>query len=155
MKEYICTLHNTHSVSETILVLFLRGKVRKFFYFEIYDVEVNYIICHSSEYKLWHVKYIWCGLNSNSYFKKEKIEKIQTSNMWMSLNKKFLQIVHIFSSVHLSFRRATTGSKSTQKYRVEERKWKTRKTLARGVYPLHTPLHTNGKEINGTTRNIF
>ena len=30
----------------------------------------------------------------------------------MSLNKKFLQIVHIFSSVHLSFRRATTGSKS-------------------------------------------
>ncbi len=75
MKEYICTLHNTHSVSETILVLFLRGKVRKFFYFEIYDVEVNYIICHSSEYKLWHVKYIWCGLNSNSYFKKEKIER--------------------------------------------------------------------------------
>jgi len=37
---------------------------------------------------------------------------------------------------------------------VRDRKWQTRETLARGVYPPYAPLHTNGKEINGTTRNI-
>ena len=46
------------------------------------------------------------------------------------------------------------ASKSTQRYRVRERKWQTRETLAWGVYPPYTPLHTNGKEINGNTRNI-
>ena len=44
------------------------------------------------------------------------------------------------------------ASKSTQRYRVRERKWETRETLARGVYPPYTPLNTNGKEIN--YRNI-
>jgi len=40
---------------------------------------------------------------------------------------------------------------------VRERKWQTRKTLARGVQGVYTPAHPstqNGKEINGTTRNI-
>ena len=37
---------------------------------------------------------------------------------------------------------------------MRERKWQTRETLARGIYPPYTPLHTNGKEINGTKRNI-
>ena len=46
------------------------------------------------------------------------------------------------------------ASKSTQRYRVRERKWQTRETLARGLYPPYTPLHTNGKEINRTTSNI-
>ena len=44
------------------------------------------------------------------------------------------------------------ASKSTQRYRVRERKWETRETLARGVYPPYRPLHTNGEEIN--YRNI-
>jgi len=38
--------------------------------------------------------------------------------------------------MHLAFRGETTGfgsSKSTQRYSVRERKWQTRKTLARGV----------------------
>ena len=37
---------------------------------------------------------------------------------------------------------------------MRERKWQTRETLARGVYGGYTPLYTNGKEKNGTTRNI-
>ena len=44
------------------------------------------------------------------------------------------------------------ASKSTQRYKVRERKWQTRETLARGVYGGYTPLHTNGKK--GTKRNI-
>jgi len=28
---------------------------------------------------------------------------------------------------------------------VRERKWQTKETLDRGVYPPYTPLHTNGK----------
>ena len=60
-------------------------------------------------------------------------------------------------SVHLAFREVTTGFgsallKKTQRYRVRERKWQTRETLARSVYPWNTPLYTNGKEINGTKR---
>ena len=39
-----------------------------------------------------------------------------------------------------------SASKSTQRYRVRERKWQTRETLTKGVYPPFTPLHTNGKE---------
>ena len=35
--------------------------------------------------------------------------------------------------------------KCTQRYRVRERKWQTKETLDRGVYPPYTPLHTNGK----------
>jgi len=43
------------------------------------------------------------------------------------------------------------ASKSIQRYRVRERKWQTKVTLARGVYWGYTPLHTNGKD--GTTSN--
>ena len=72
-------------------------------------------------------------------------------------------------SVHLAFRAATTGySSALLKVHRDtgwERengqigcqvldnlfgKWQTRETLARGVYSPYTPLHTNGKEINGT-----
>jgi len=45
-------------------------------------------------------------------------------------------------------------SYSIQRYKVRERKGQTRETSARGVYGEYTPLHTNGKEINGATRNI-
>ena len=60
-------------------------------------------------------------------------------------------------SIHSTFRETTTrrgASLTIQRYRVRERKWQTRETLARGVYGGYTPLHTNGKEKNGTTRNI-
>ena len=36
----------------------------------------------------------------------------------------------------------------------EREKMANRETSARGVCPPYTPLHTNGKEINGTKRNI-
>ena len=47
-----------------------------------------------------------------------------------------------------------SASKSTQWYRVRERKWQTRETLAMGEYHPYTSLHTNGKEKNVTTSNI-
>ena len=66
----------------------------------------------------------------------------------------FLGGLFIFYSIHLAFRGATTGSGSAF-LRVPrerwERKWLTRKTLARGVY---TPAHKWKIKINGTTRNI-
>ena len=53
-----------------------------------------------------------------------------------------------YYSVHLAFREATKYSK-----KLRERNWQTKETLARGVNPLYKPLHTNGKEINGTKSN--
>ena len=37
-------------------------------------------------------------------------------------------------------------SLSIQRYRVRERKWRTRETLVRGVHGGYTLLHTNGKK---------
>ena len=45
-------------------------------------------------------------------------------------------------------------SLSIQRYRVRERKWQIRDTLARGVYGEYTTLHSMGKEKKETTRNI-
>jgi len=44
------------------------------------------------------------------------------------------------------------ASKSIQRYRVREKKWQIRETLARSIYDGgYTPLKTNGKK---PTRNI-
>ena len=45
-------------------------------------------------------------------------------------------------------------SYSIQIYRVRERKEQTEETLARGVCGGDTPFYTNGKKMNGATRNM-
>jgi len=47
----------------------------------------------------------------------------------------------------------TGASYSIQRYRVREKR-QTRETSARGVYGGYTPLQSNGKHKNGTTRHI-
>ena len=50
----------------------------------------------------------------------------------------------LYICVHLAFREVTTGNGSVL----------LKVLRARGVDPPYTPLHTNGKDINGTKRKI-